>query len=444
MTLEHHVLRRQSRHRGLVASRRALLLSLPPAALVAACGTPATGGGTSPSASVVTLRLHGANSGAEADYWPKVVAGFNARQPKIQAVFEPWLPDRGPLVLGASGTLGDVMRLVAFAEYSQVAVKGFLKDLGPLIAGGKFDLKPFYAAAVETLKLRGTQYGLPHIAHPGFCGQFLNLDALKQAGFKEPDDTTWTLADLQATLKQLSVNGRSGAGPWGIFPAVTAQHVTVAARAFGGDSISADGKKSLVAEPASLQGIQLLADLIQKDRAAPKPGTLDGTDVQNFTAGNVSAIWTNFGVINTLNKQAQGLQWKVFMHPKGPQSRGFFMGVDSASMGANSQHPDAAFELVKYVVSKEVSLGWFDVGFAPGARADTWNDPKVTADAAFKVFARAMEEAKPLHLPANGLIVDYNGAITKELGAAWSGTTSAKDAAEAARRAGQEVLDRAV
>ena len=67
------------------------------------------------------------------------------------------------------------------------------------------------------------------------------------------------------------------------------------------------------------------------------------------------------------------------MGPKGSTGRGFFTGVDAASQNAASKVPDAAFEVVQHVVSKEVSLGWFDVGFAPGARIDTWTDPKVAA-----------------------------------------------------------------
>jgi len=147
-------------------------------------------------------------------------------------------------------------------------------------------------------------------------------------------------------------------------------------------------------------------------------------------------------VINGLRKQAQGVRWKVVMGPKGTQGRGFFTGVDSASQNAASKTPDNAFEVVQYIVSKEVSLGWFDYGFAPGARMDTWTDPKVAADDAFKVFAKAFTEASPFFLPDNGLIVDYNGAINKELGPLWKGEMPVKDALENARRAGQEVLDR--
>ena len=429
---------------GMRGTRRSVLGAAVPLAVplaLAACGQSASGP-QSPAASAgpVELRLHGGSGGAEGDYWPKVASGFNARQSKIRVTFEPWAPDRGPQVLGAAGQLGDVMRLVASSEYSQVAAKGMLKDLAPLVAQDKYDLKQFYPAAVETLRFRSKQFGLPHIAHPGFCALFANTDVLKQMGAPEPDEMTWTFAQFQAMAGRLS--GARDGSRWGLWPPTGFQHVIVAARAHGGEVMSRDGKKALIADPASVQGVQFLADLIHKERAAPPSGTLTGSADTNLLSGQVAMVWTNFGIINTLRKQAQGVQWKAFLSPKGPQSRGFFMGVDAAAMGGTTKHPDAAFELVKYVVSKDVSLGWFDVGFAPGGRPDTWNDPKVAGDPAFKVFARAMGEAAPYNLPDNGLISDFNGALNKELGAIWSGQASAKDATEAARRACQEVLDR--
>ena len=430
-------------------TRARLLRAAPPAALsaaLAACGSTATED-ASKSAPPVELRLHGSSAGAEGEYWPKVAAAFNEKQSKARVTFEPWPPDQAGvpavITLGTAGTLGDAMRLVAFGTYSQVAAQGFLKDLGPLIGRDKYDLRAFYAAAVETLKFRTKQFGLPHIAHPGFCGIYLNLDALGAAGGREPDENAWTLADLGTLARQLSQPARSVGEQWGIFPPTNVQHLTVAARAHGGNVLDSAGKRSLVAEPAAAQGIQFIADLILRDRAAPPPGTLMGNDQQNFIQGNVAAAWTNFGIINMLRRQAQGLRWKVFLGPKGPQGRGFFTGVDAVSQNAQSAQPDQAFELCKFICSKEISLGWFDHGFAPGARQDTWNDPKIAADSAFRVFTRAMTEAAPLNLPNNGLITDYNAALTRELTPLWTGRAALREALEAARRAGQEVLDRA-
>src|SRR6266542_5901921 len=275
-----------------------------PLGLLAACGqgassteSPAAGAGP------VELRLHGNSSGAEGDYWPKVASGFNARQSKIHVTFEPWAPGNGPLVLGAAGQLGDVMRLVASSEYSQVAAKGLLKDLATLVSRDKYDLKQFYAAAVETLRFRTKQFGLPHIAHPGFCALFANTDLFKQMGVPEPDENAWTMAQFQAVAGRLS--GSRDGSRWGLWPPTGFQHIIAAARAHGGEVLSRDGKKALIADPSSVQGVQFLSDLILKERAAPPPGTLSGSDAQNLLSGQVAMVWTNFGIINTLKRSEE-------------------------------------------------------------------------------------------------------------------------------------------
>lgn len=428
------------------ASPAAAPTAAKPAPTTAPAPVPATAAAPVPTkaATAAEVRLHGSTTGAEGDYWPKVVTSFNAKGGRTKVTFEAWPPDQNnvpaAITLAAAGSLGDVMRLVVTSNYSQMAARGHLADLGPLVAREKLDLAAFYPAATETLRFRGKAFGLPHIAHPGFCGLFVNLDTWAQAGLPEPDEASWTFASLQESLRQ--VQSRRADGQWAIFPPTLIQHLTVAARAFGGNVIDKDGKRSMIASAEAATGIEWLSNLILRDRVAPAPGTLQGGDQQNFAGGQVAAAWTNFGVINGLRKQAQGLRWKVFMGPRGSAGRGFFTGVDSASQNAASKVPDAAFEVVQHVVSKEVSLGWFDHGFAPGARIDTWTDPKVAADDAFKVFAKAFTEASPFYLPDNGLIVDYNAALNKELGAMWKGEVPVRDALENARRAGQEVLDR--
>lgn len=417
---------------------------------LARCGWFAGGQSTpAPNGASVTLRLHAISSGAEGQYWPKVVDGFNARGTRVHVTFEPWPAGTGAgaaaLAMAVAGTLGDVMRLVGFGgDYSQMAAKGFLKDMEPLIQHDRYNLKQFYAAAVDTLKFREKLYGLPQFAHPGFCGHFTNLDVLSQAGVVVPDEATWTLADLVDVAKRLTTSMSAAAdNRWGMWTPTNLQHVMVAVRAFGGDTLSRDGKQSLISEPAAVQGIQFIADLLLKHQVAPPPGGLPGDAVTNFISGNVGTLWWNVGALNTLTNQGQGLRWRLLLGPKGPKSRGFFMGVDAISMNAASRYPTESFELMKYIVTKEVSLGWRDVGYPPGARPDNWNDPKVTADPAQKVFARAMDEAAPFNLPQNGLLGDYNAAIGAALNAVWSGKTSVPAGADEARRAGQEILNRA-
>ena len=416
-------------------------------AVAAACGTPERGSGGPQAGSPVEIAVQARQGGSgspEVDYWIKEVGILNDRQGKIRARFEVFPPDKGPAVLAASGALGDVMRLGGFGgEYPGMAVPGYLRDLGPFVQRDRYDLKQFFAASIETLRLNGKQTALPFTAHPGFCAQYVNLDALAQAGIPEPNDAAWTLTDLQDLGKRLA-NTLRACDRWAMWAPTQLQHVIVATRAFGGEVISRDGKRSPIADPASAQGISYVADLILRDRVAPPPGTLQGSGVDNFIRGNVAVLWWNMFIQSTLVQQGQGVRWKAFLQPKGPKERGIFMTTDSIAMNAATRYPDQAFATLKHFTAKEANFDWFEITKTPGARVDFWGDRLVQSDPFGKVFARAMDESAPLNHVANGRGDEHNKVVNDALATIWSGKASVKDATEAARRAAQEIMDRPV
>jgi ABC-type glycerol-3-phosphate transport system substrate-binding protein len=419
-------------------------------ALATACATAGGPGQAQPdgsSAAVVALLVQSRRAGSgvsEVEYWEKTVARFNEGQRRARATFEAFPPDKGPQVLAAAGSLGDVVRLGGWGgEFPGLAATGFLLDLAGHVQRDRYDLKQFYPASIETLKLRGKQMGLPHVAHPGFGAHYINLDALAQAGIPEPEDATWTHADLDTLLKRLAAGGRNDGARWAAWAPTQLQHLLVAARAHGGDLLSRDGKRSLVAEAETQAGLQLVADMIARNRLAPPPGTLQGAAVNNLIQGNVAVVWWNMFIIGTLKQQGQGLRWKAFLAPRGPRGRGIFMTTDPITLGAAGKAPDQAFELAKHAITREANLDWYDMTGNPGGRVDFWGDRRVADDPASKVFARAIAESAPLHHVDNGRGDEHNQALDKALAPIWSGAATVKDASDAARRAAQEVIDRA-
>ena len=170
---------------------------------------------------------------------------FNQRQSKIRATFEPFPPDLGPAIMAVAGTLGDVVRLGGWGgQYPDMAVRTFLKDLGPLVQRDRYDLGAVLRrVSIETLKRLGKQFALPHVAHPGFSGQYVNLDALAQAGIPEPNDATWTLTELEEIGKRYAASqGGSGSGRWAAWPPRNCS-TSSSPRAFGGEVLSQDGKR---------------------------------------------------------------------------------------------------------------------------------------------------------------------------------------------------------
>jgi hypothetical protein len=79
---------------------------------------------------------------SEVEYWEKTVARFNEAQRRARATFEPFPPDKGPQVLAAAGSLGDVVRLGGWGgEFPGLAATGFLLDLAGRVQRDRYDLK---------------------------------------------------------------------------------------------------------------------------------------------------------------------------------------------------------------------------------------------------------------------------------------------------------------
>src|SRR5262245_55490747 len=126
---------------------------------LAGCGQtqPAAGRLT---AAPVTLRVtSAANEMGEmaASRYP----AFTAQHPNVTVQFED-TPDYSAklVVLAAAGGLGDLaMIYLSSGAYHYLAPNGALVDHTPLAARDRYDLKQFYAAAVDAVRLNSKVYG---------------------------------------------------------------------------------------------------------------------------------------------------------------------------------------------------------------------------------------------------------------------------------------------
>ena len=129
----------------------------------------------------------GGSGQLEIDYWVKLVGHFNQRQSRIRRPSSPSRPIWGPAIMAVAGTLGDVVRLGGWAASTPTWPSGpSSRTSGRWSSATATTWKQFFAAFIETLKRLGKQFALPHVAHPGFSGQYVNLDALAQAGIPSP------------------------------------------------------------------------------------------------------------------------------------------------------------------------------------------------------------------------------------------------------------------
>src|SRR5581483_1798709 len=158
--------------------------------------------------------------------------------------------------------------------YRVWAVKGVLPELDPLIARDKYDLSDFYPRFVEFTKLNGKRYALP--MGVGIALLAFNRDLFQKAG-QPPlpgwNDKSWTWDKFLATARLLTRGTDGPDAVWGTGnPWSDDRRI---AYVYGGAWFDLKAYETgratiFLYEPeAVIEGIQLMADLINKYRVRP-------------------------------------------------------------------------------------------------------------------------------------------------------------------------------
>lgn len=181
---------------------------------------------------------------------------------------------------------------------------------------------------------------------------YYNRGLFDRAGVAYPS-SSWTWDDYIKAgqqIMQLPDSGRGGvwgsdveSGWWGEW--------LIFVRQAGGRLFNDDLTRCLLDSPESVAGLTMYNDRIFKHKFAPAPGY--GPDNQ-FASGKIgmwygghTEKWKTYNAI-------PGLDWDVEMLPIGPNGRqGGEIAIRAYGITRNSQNPEAAWKLIKFMVTPE-------------------------------------------------------------------------------------------
>lgn len=426
-------------------------------AALTACGasnTPAASGGSGNSATKTqapaTIRFHhrgGVPPSQEPTLYAEQIPLFQAKYPHIKIEDEGFTGEdyyTKVTVLSAGGTLGDVMwtSVGGGGIYNLIAQK-MLLPLDSIVAREKFDLAQYYKGCIDGLKRDGKLFGLPFKAHPGVSILFYNQTEFERAGAGIPDKS-WTLDKFLDAAKRVTKPGDK----YGYNPATSQKSVLTFTRAFGGELLDPEGKKTLINSPQALAAITWMYEAFNKHNIAPQPkavsGQMESID-KGFTNGKLmSGKWgTSFQ--NTANRDVKdSFKWFASLHPKGPGNvPGSDYEIDGDSITTVSKVPDQGFEWLKWLTNQESGVRLGEIGGTVGGRPDVYKSERLLKDPVRKVFLEAMDTAQPGRPLYNTRMAEYEKEIQDSLLPVWNGEQAPSKAFmdELARRV-QVILDR--
>lgn len=213
------------------------------------------------------------------------------------------------------------------------------------------DASVYPKALVDLYTFDGKQYGLPKDMDT--VGVWYNKTLFDAKKVAYPKDG-WTWADFQDAAAKLT---DAKAGVYGTAAELTSfqeyQYNTIAQA--GGYVISPDGKKSGYDDPKTIAGLKFWTDLLDKKHSPDLKTMTDTVPLQLFESGKVAMYWGGSWNVSefTGNDYAKD-KVDVAPLPKGEKQATIIHGVSNV-VGAKSEHPDQAWEFVKYLGSKEAA-----------------------------------------------------------------------------------------
>lgn len=303
---------------------------------------------------------------------------FQAEHPDISVFY---IPDPSDLVEQMpvdmqGGTAADVFQGCC-THFPDWAHKGFVLDLRPYVARDLDDdtIKDWDPVQYRALFAPdGTQFGLPK--YHGGLALYYNKDLFDAYGVDHPDGS-WDHHDYERAMAALT-RDRDGDGRtdlWGSMLDVSWDRVQVHVNGWGGHFVDPSNPTGCrMDEPTSVAAVEWLRARIWDDRIMAALPDVDGlSPADAFIAQKIAMVedgsWS-------LKKILSGAQFRIGVapFPAGPLQRVTLATTDGFGIYAGTKHPEAAWELVKFLISKDYGRAMAKAAFLQPARASILQD----------------------------------------------------------------------
>lgn len=317
---------------------------------LAACGGD---GGGSADGDQTTITFSYLWTGKEGETIERLIDEFNASQDKIvvKGVSNPDTQAQLAAMSSAKGTF-DISDNFG-STVGSWAAKGIIEPLDPFIEKDGYDLSDFVPGAMEQMRYDGQTYALPIAMHS--LQLLYNKDLLEQAGITEPPTTTeeWAKAIEATTIVE---DGKITQLGW------ANPDLTTLAFVFGGGWYDEDGKPTPT-EPGNIEAAQFYVDTVAKPYGAEQvqrftSGFGEYASPQNpFFQGKVAMVTDGEWMAAFVKEYAPDLNWGVapIPHPAGREDLAGTTQLSTSTLfiPRNSQNKEAAWEFMKFLLSKE-------------------------------------------------------------------------------------------
>lgn len=283
--------------------------------------------------------------------------------------------------LAAAGDLPDIFHMSSgFVEEWQG--NGLLANLQPYV--DQLDLTDYYSGTFGPARFPDAETGDMYAFPINWVGPvlFYNATAFAQAGIDVPS-ADWTWDDFLAAAQALTVDDNGDGRPeqYGFWAYGRYAQIEPWIYRNGGRLLNAD-RNRLAPDAAAVEAMAFLTDLTQVHGVAPTPADMDGIRQQDVFATGIAAMWVDgsWNVANTRTVAGDSFEWGVALVPQGPSATEDTMRaytwIDMIAMSPTTDHPEAAWDYIRYFTGPDRDATDFGGGMVPSnrmtAESDAW------------------------------------------------------------------------
>jgi multiple sugar transport system substrate-binding protein len=307
---------------------------------------------------------HGFGSSAnEVNAFNKMLSLFHTAHPSITVKAVPGQDDDKITAGIRSGNPPDVAVSFTTDNVGKFCQSGAFQDLAPLISRDNVDMSQFPKAVSDYTQFRGKRCALPLLAD--VTGLYYNKKLLTAAGYSSPPKT---MNELTAMAKKLTVKNADGSlKTVGFMPLQEYYENSpqTFGPAFGATWLTSDGKSNLGSDPAWTAFLKWQKDLVDwygYPNLVKFQRTLgDEFEADNpFQVGKVAMAIDGEWRTAMIAEQAPTLDYGTAPVPvadsRADRYGGGFITGTIIGIPRGSKHPDAAWELVKFLTTNTDSL----------------------------------------------------------------------------------------
>jgi multiple sugar transport system substrate-binding protein len=233
---------------------------------------------------------------------------------------------------------------------------------------------------------------------------YYRKDLLRAAGV-DPRGAFSTWASFRRTLSRLRGARAADGTPVAPFGSPGAQafdlvhHVAPFVWGAGGSELSADRRRSTIADPKARAGVMYFANLLRDGLYTPKALEQDSAQVETeFKRGHL-AVWIGGPWTLASTSRKDDREWTgqarrnvgIAPLPQGPADRGYtFVGGSNLMMFKASRHKDEAWELIRFLSESSTQRAYAGLSGMFPARHEPQRE-EGRRDANHAAFLRAIE-----------------------------------------------------